>query len=190
MKTLKILPINNKTILKDSKILPIVEKWSNQIAAPPMSLSPGSRLQSDADSQAKERDNSSEETEDGTPKMNSTDTSSQPNTPVVATGTVENFENFPPKKRPFLQRLQQQEQQEEASSSEGEHSDTSKAQAAGKDGGAGAGLEEDFPVETGVITELASSLIGSWSELKVHTARLVLPSYICIHSARSYYKAQ
>jgi len=31
LKTLKLLPIGNKTVLRDSRILSVVEKWSNEI---------------------------------------------------------------------------------------------------------------------------------------------------------------
>ena len=33
LKTLKILPIGNKTMLRDSRILSVVEKWSKEVAS-------------------------------------------------------------------------------------------------------------------------------------------------------------
>jgi len=34
LKTLKLLPIGNKTVLRDSRILSVVEKWSSETATP------------------------------------------------------------------------------------------------------------------------------------------------------------
>jgi hypothetical protein len=102
-----------------------VEKWS----LPAQSSSPSRGT--DADS----KDISSEDTDSGTPKISSSQ------------NTDNNFENIPPKKRPFLQKLQQQ-LQEEASSSEGETSDSTK------------------PKESSVINNLASNLLDSWKDLK------------------------
>lgn len=118
-----------------------MEKWSRQLSAQ-SSSSPSSRLDDSRD-----KDISGEDTDTGTPRISSSQSST----------SLDNFENFPPKKRPFLQRLQQQQQQDEAaSSSEGEHSDAGKAKESSKDA-----------EESSIINELASGLIDSWKDLKV-----------------------
>lgn len=110
--TLKKLPITNKTILKDSKILPTVQKWSSQLLIPAAESTDTGR---DTDTQS----------EPSTPKVvppHPTQSSSQDSAPSTPHGGDMPFDGLPHKKRRLLMRLQ-----EEVSSSDSELSDSSKS---------------------------------------------------------------
>ena len=106
LNTLQLLPISNKTILQDSKVLSVVEKWVMQSAEAAKEKAAGEESDSSV----------------GTPKHAESATSSSQSTPRAEYELT----LVPHKKRKMLERLKQQE---EASSSEGEMSDTSKTNA-------------------------------------------------------------
>ena len=185
--TLKILPITNKTVLKDSKILSVVERWSKPLV--------------DASLKDSEATDSSEP---GTPVRPGSSTPRQGDS-APSTPSSMPYESIPHKKRRFLQRLQQQE---EASSSDGEMSDANKVQktekdpvktegdskpeearvecsttetSGGQDGEQTSSTTESSANSTEVgqsdgsklvdtrVTSLASELLTAWGDLKVST---------------------
>ena len=144
--TLKKLPITNKTILKDSKILPIVQKWSLQLLAPaPI-----------------------ESTDTG----KDTDTQSEPTTPMTGTAPTP----LPHKKRHHLLHRVQSEHDVSSSDSEmsdsaklklSESDDTNQGDSTastntGEDTDASAAVKEGLEN----VKSLAGELVSSWDSLK------------------------
>ena len=150
LSTLRILPINNKTVLEDSKVLSVVQKWAVQIAS-------SSATQSNDDQSGRETENEMSDTPSrsetpmslstnatdsplrdakpssellATPITNATTsvtTSSSTNvtTPVTNPTSTDIYECIPNKKRRLLDRLKAEE-----SSSDSEFSDSSKLSSA------------------------------------------------------------
>jgi len=97
LKVLKLLPITNKTVLKDSNIMAVVERWTTEISE---------ARKEDAKDETSESSSSGR----GTPIVGGKEASqSAPTTP--------SYEGIPHKKRKLFQQLQQQE---EPSSSDGD----------------------------------------------------------------------
>ena len=117
LQTLKLLPINNKTILKDSKILAVVERWAAQIA---VATSSKTETSESSDSSVPTPAGSEKDVEATT--KDSTTIVSSSSMEVTASSTLPSlpgaitFEGIPHKKRFQLLRLQS----EEASSSDSE----------------------------------------------------------------------